>query len=160
MTWPIHQKIQRLLKERKQRKKDLAAFLGIAPQTMTDICKGRSAVTLQHLRGIMRYFRIRADFWLDDSRKNPGTLDQYELVSDSELRQFEQLDIRNVAALSKTLSALRQFILKDRAAWDLQFGGLDKDVAGTLGIRPLDESEDVFAGRSSATESKLHEESA
>lgn len=160
MTWPIHHKIQRLLKERKQRKKDLAAFLGIAPQTMTDICKGRSAVTLQHLRGIIRYFRIRADFWLDDSREHPETLDQYELVSDSELRQFEQLEIPSIAALSQTLAATRQFVLKHRKAWEQQFDGLDSGVARTLGIRQLDESEDVFAGRSSGPDSKLQEESA
>jgi len=76
MAWPIHEKIQRLLKERKKRKKDLASHLNIAPQTMTDICKGRSAVTLQHLRGIMSFFGLRADYWMDDSREEPNESDR------------------------------------------------------------------------------------
>lgn len=89
MSFPIHEKIQLQLSLRKRRKKDLAASLGIAPQTMTDICKGRSAVTLMHLKGLIRFFDLRASYWLDDTRREPDPLDRVDLFDDADLRRLE-----------------------------------------------------------------------
>lgn len=91
MTFPIHEKIQLQLKLRGRRKKDLAAFLGIAPQTMTDICKGRSAVTLMHLKGLIRFFDLRASYWLDDDRQDPDPLDRIDLFDNADMRRLEQI---------------------------------------------------------------------
>lgn len=89
MAFPIHEKIELQLSLSRRRKKDLASFLGIAPQTMTDICKGRSAVTLTHLRGLVRYFGLRGTYWLDDERRDPQPLERLELFDDSDLRHLE-----------------------------------------------------------------------
>ena len=43
----IHEKISALLEQRRLKKRDLARALGVSPQTATDICKGRSAITLR-----------------------------------------------------------------------------------------------------------------
>ena len=120
MTMPIHEKIQKQLRQRRQRKKDLAAFLGIAPQTMTDICKGRSAVTLSHLRRLVDYFDLRADFWLDDSREEPALLDDSSLFSREDLALLEQvlLDPSQTAAARQLLQSIRS-----RAArWEARCG--------------------------------------
>jgi len=71
----IHEKISALLEQRHLKKRDLARALGVSPQTATDICKGRSAITLPHLRNLVTFFTLRADFWLDDQRLLPESLD-------------------------------------------------------------------------------------
>ena len=72
----IHEKITALLEQRRLKKRDLARALGVSPQTATDICKGRSAITLPHLRNLIRFFEVRAEFWLDDDRLAPVEIDQ------------------------------------------------------------------------------------
>lgn len=72
----IHEKITALLEQRRLKKRDLARALGVSPQTATDICKGRSAITLPHLRNLIRFFEVRAEFWLDDDRLAPEEIDQ------------------------------------------------------------------------------------
>jgi transcriptional regulator with XRE-family HTH domain len=62
----IHEKITALLEQRHLKKRDLARALGVSPQTATDICKGRSAITLPHLRNLVKFFELRPDYWLDD----------------------------------------------------------------------------------------------
>ena len=107
----IEEKIRRLLAERSRRKKDLAAFLGIAPQTMTDICKGRSAVTLPHLKGLVRFFELRADYWLDDGRDEPGPLDRLEVLDNENLAQLAIVlfgePVSRLAAAATLLASLR-----------------------------------------------------
>jgi plasmid maintenance system antidote protein VapI len=71
----IHEKITALLGQRRLKKRDLARALGISPQTATDICKGRSAVTLPHLRNLIRFFAVGAEFWLDQDDLVPTELD-------------------------------------------------------------------------------------
>ncbi len=138
MTWPIHEKIQRLLKERKHRKKDLAAALGIAPQTMTDICKGRSAVTLSHLRGLVRFFGIRADFWLADSRENPSPSDHLERVRDDDLRQLEALGILGTDSWRRSLARVQGCVTRHREAWEREFGPMTAEDAALLGLQTAD----------------------
>ena len=72
----IHEKIAALLEQRHLKKRDLARALGVSPQTATDICKGRSAITLPHLRNLVAYFELRADFWIDDQRLLPDAGDR------------------------------------------------------------------------------------
>ncbi|MBL9076238.1 MAG: helix-turn-helix domain-containing protein [Planctomycetes bacterium] len=72
----IHEKISALLEQRRLKKRDLARALGVSPQTATDICKGRSAITLPHLRNLVSFFQVRAEFWLDDRRLAPEEHDR------------------------------------------------------------------------------------
>lgn len=72
----IHEKISALLEQTRLKKRDLARALGVSPQTATDICKGRSAITLPHLRNLVALFDLRADFWLDDTRLLPAETDR------------------------------------------------------------------------------------
>lgn len=72
----IHEKITALLEQRRLKKRDLARALGISPQTATDICKGRSAITLPHLRNLVSFFEVSAAFWLDDARLTPEEVDR------------------------------------------------------------------------------------
>lgn len=110
MAFPIHDKIQLQLKLRGRRKKDLAAFLGIAPQTMTDICKGRSAVTLMHLKGLIRFFDLRASYWLDDLREEPAPFDRVDLFDNVDMRRLEQVLLQPTGAenAARELSANMQ----------------------------------------------------
>ncbi|MCB9891317.1 MAG: hypothetical protein H6833_06710 [Planctomycetes bacterium] len=132
MVFPIHEKIELQLRLSKRRKKDLASFLGIAPQTMTDICKGRSAVTLTHLKGLVRYFGLRSNYWLDDERRDPDPFDRLDLFGETDLRHLEALLLserpsdfaarelsaslqrreENFANQRLTPTALRQFLLR------------------------------------------------
>ena len=72
----IHEKITALLEQRRLKKRDLARALNVSPQTATDICKGRSAITLPHLRNLITFFEVRAEFWLDDERLVPEDVDR------------------------------------------------------------------------------------
>ena len=72
----IPDKINALLAERGLLKRDLARALKVSPQTATDICKGRSAVTVPHLRKLIVFFGLRADFWLDEERLRPTAADE------------------------------------------------------------------------------------
>lgn len=71
----IHEKINAVLAQRRLKKRDLARALEVSPQTATDICKGRSAVTLRHLRNLVNFLELRADFWLDETRLLPEASD-------------------------------------------------------------------------------------
>jgi len=139
MSWPIHEKIQRHLKERKHRKKDLAAALGIAPQTMTDICKGRSAVTLSHLRGLVRFFRLRSDYWLDESREDPSPADELDRVRNEDLRQLEALGLLGGESWRRTISRMQNFVARRREQWEQDFGAMSPEDARMLGLQELGE---------------------
>lgn len=80
----IHEKIVAQLEQRKLKKRDLARALEVSPQTATDICKGRSAITLPHLRNLVRYFGLRADFWLDEQKLMPDASDRVQAAPNQE----------------------------------------------------------------------------
>jgi len=129
----IHEKISALLEQRHLKKRDLARALGVSPQTATDICKGRSAITLPHLRNLVSFFALRADFWLDDQRLLPESLDQAARDAvDQAARGAVDLAARGAAkelggdALARTgflavtdperlLRAIRSFVARHRA---------------------------------------------
>ncbi len=140
MLYPIHEKIQHLLRKRKIRKKDLASHLGIAPQTMTDICQGRSSVTLKHLRGLVSFFGIRADYWIDDFRLEPEPRDYFKVLPDEDLQQMEALGIIGSPNWKSTLARVQYFIGMNRELWESHFGKVSVEDSRLLGL-PLVEKD-------------------
>ena len=129
MGRPIHEKINLLLTERGQKKKELAKALGISPQTMTDITKGRSSVTLQHLRGLVRFFNLRADYWLDDERDAPGDTDNQTAAAtagsgDTGVRREPDNRPAFLRApnSSEFMDKMRTFLRSHQEEWDRTFG--------------------------------------
>lgn len=137
----IAEKINAVLAQRRMLKRDLARALGVAPQTATDICKGRSAVTLPHLRKLCEVFGLRADFWLDETRLEPGPGDH----AVSELPQkLDGLAEHGVLAVDDPGTLARRLLdlgRDHRAEWVRRFGEPTPDVAQLLGLpatRPAD----------------------
>lgn len=128
----IHEKISALLEQRRLKKRDLARALGVSPQTATDICKGRSAITLPHLRNLVAFFQVRAEFWLDDHRLSPEEVDRADksrIVDALARAGFLELDepehlLRNV----------RKFVQSHRTAFLLACPDLSPDERRFLGL--------------------------
>lgn len=112
----IHEKITALLEQRRLKKRDLARALGVSPQTATDICKGRSAITLPHLRNLISFFEVRAEFWLEDDRLAPIEIDRLvrkgaaEAITRSGLLEIEDPE-RLVSRLSGFVQSRRDDFL-------------------------------------------------
>lgn len=123
----IHEKISALLEQRRLKKRDLARALGVSPQTATDICKGRSAITLPHLRNLVTFFELRADFWLDDQRLLPGAGD--ECVSPGMPPGWPQVQDPELLA-----RRLRTFLQRYRAEFLAQFPDLTVEERRALGF--------------------------
>jgi len=105
----IHEKITALLEQRRLKKRDLARALGVSPQTATDICKGRSAITLPHLRNLISFFEVRAEFWLDDDRLTPIEIDQLARRGAAEaITRSGMLEIEDPERLVKRISGFLQ----------------------------------------------------
>lgn len=138
----IHEKITALLEQRHLKKRDLARALGVSPQTATDICKGRSAITLPHLRNLVAYFELRADFWLDDTKVLPEAGDSLQAGAprmDGLLRS----GLLQVEDVERFVGRLRSFLAESRApflarnpdlsAEEKQVLGLGEPTQGTVG---------------------------
>ena len=146
MGRPIHEKINLLLTERGQKKKELAQALGISPQTMTDITKGRSSVTLQHLRGLVHFFNLRADYWLDDGRDEPGTTDQQSGAEaaqapapapaggDGRSKEPPPAFVR-VPSSGVLMEKMRSFVRSHEGEWERVFGPMKPQEKEWLGLR-------------------------
>lgn len=129
----IHEKISALLEQRRLKKRDLARALGVSPQTATDICKGRSAITLPHLRNLVSLFELRADYWLDDHRllPDPGDRpfapgDRMEVIARSGLLQVDDP--------AATLQRIRAFLAEHRAAFLARHPDLSIEERRFLGL--------------------------
>jgi plasmid maintenance system antidote protein VapI len=139
---PIHEKIVAQLEQRRLKKRDLARALGVSPQTATDICKGRSAITLPHLRNLVTFFELRADFWIDDQKRLPDPGDrvqaagsQSESLARSGLLQVPDLDrflqrLRSLAAEHQKEFAARN---PDLTAEERRVLGMADGSAGNVG---------------------------
>lgn len=128
----IHEKITALLEQRRLKKRDLARALGVSPQTATDICKGRSAITLPHLRNLVSYFEVRAEFWLDDDRLAPIEIDQLARRGAAEaLMRTGMLDIEDPQHL---MDRVRGFIQQQRDAFLSSFPDLTAAERRLLGL--------------------------
>lgn len=142
MGRPIHEKINLLLTERGQKKKELAKALGISPQTMTDITKGRSSVTLQHLRGLVRFFNLRADYWLDDERDAPADHDQppaasAALAAAGEVRRDNdgRATFQRAPNPPDLMDKMRTFVRAHQEDWERTFGPIKPQEREVLGLR-------------------------
>ena len=128
----IHEKITALLDQRRLKKRDLARALGVSPQTATDICKGRSAITLPHLRNLVSFFEIRADFWLDDDRLAPEDVDPVTRRDAADaIQQTGLLAVDNPA---RFVDKLRAFALGNREAFLDQCPELSSSERSILGL--------------------------
>jgi plasmid maintenance system antidote protein VapI len=128
----IHEKITALLEQRRLKKRDLAKALGISPQTATDICKGRSAITLPHLRNLVAFFEVRAEFWLDAERLVPGELDQ--LAARDHAEALARAGLLHLDDPERFLRRLRTFVLKHRAEFLAAFPDLTVTERRLLGL--------------------------
>ena len=108
---PIHEKITALLEQRHLKKRDLARALGVSPQTATDICKGRSAITLPHLRNLVAFFQVRADFWLDEERLLPEASDR---TGSAQAPATTPTQLTRVSDPERLLHSIRTFLGRHR----------------------------------------------
>lgn len=132
----IHEKISALLEQRHLKKRDLARALGVSPQTATDICKGRSAITLPHLRNLVAFFALRADFWLDDQRLLPESLDlaRGDAGGGSAGDALARTGLLAVTDPERLLRAIRNFVARHRAEFLAQNPGLTATERAVLGL--------------------------
>lgn len=128
----IHEKITALLEQRRLKKRDLARALGVSPQTATDICKGRSAITLPHLRNLVTFFEVRAEFWLDHERELPDDLDR--VARTSQANALARSGLAHVEDPERVLAMLRNFVQRHRAEFLAQFPDLSAAERRLLGL--------------------------
>lgn len=128
---PIHEKITALLEQRRLKKRDLARALGVSPQTATDICKGRSAITLPHLRNLVAFFEIRADFWLDNDRLLPESTDR---VGQGPTPATPPTALHQVTDSERQLRVIRTFLDRHRAEFLAAFPDLSAEDRARLGL--------------------------
>lgn len=128
----IHEKITTLLEQRRLKKRDLARALGVSPQTATDICKGRSAITLPHLRNLISFFEIRAEFWLDDDRLSPEDVDHVTRKGTADAIQRTGLLAAEDPA--RLVERLRTFVQGQREAFEARFPDLTDAERGAMGL--------------------------
>ncbi len=133
----IAEKINTVLAQRGMLKRDLARALDIAPQTATDICKGRSAVTVKHLRRLVEVFGLRADYWLDDSRDEPCPADEVRPGFEAKLRGLETTGILRTEDPARFLRRLLELAQDHRAEFVRRFGEPAADEGDLLGMPSL-----------------------
>ena len=128
----IHEKIAALLEQRRLKKRDLARALGVSPQTATDICKGRSAITLPHLRNLITFFEVRAEFWLDDERLVPAELDR--LAHRGAAVALDRTGLPQLEDPERLMQRLRSFVQRHRSEFLTAFPDLSLAERRLLGL--------------------------
>jgi plasmid maintenance system antidote protein VapI len=128
----IHEKIAALLEQRRLKKRDLARALGVSPQTATDICKGRSAITLPHLRNLITFFEVRAEFWLDDERLVPAELDR--LAQRGAAVALDRTGLPQLEDPERLMQRLRTFVQRHRTEFLAAFPDLSLAERRLLGL--------------------------
>lgn len=131
---PISEKISKLLEQRGLMKRDLARALGVSPQTATDICKGRSAVTIQHLRKLVEFFGLRADFWLEDTRVTPTVADNLFGDLNDKVHDLARTGLFFAEDPAGMFERLRQFAVENREAFLERFGQPMGEEGRILGL--------------------------
>ena len=132
----IHEKITALLEQRRLKKRDLARALGVSPQTATDICKGRSAITLPHLRNMVAFFDVRADFWLDEARLLPESTDRVGGTRAAEA--LAHTGLLQVSDPDRLLRSIRSFLSRHRTEFVAAFPDLEPEERRLLGLIETD----------------------
>jgi len=130
----IAEKINLLLEQRGLLKRDLARALGISPQTATDICKGRSAITLPHLRKLIAFFGIRADFWMDEERLEPGRADELIPHLEQKIQGLADLGLLHAEEPARFVERLLEVAHQHRDTWIRRFGEPRGEERKMLGI--------------------------
>jgi transcriptional regulator with XRE-family HTH domain len=125
LVTPIGRKIEAELLRRGAAKRRLAQVLGISPQTMTDICKGRSTVTIAHLQGLVRFFGLSADYWLDDDRAEPTPIDAATRAFAPHLRALAASGILAAEDPAALLDRLCRFAADHADDYAARFAPLD-----------------------------------
>ncbi|MCA8948606.1 MAG: helix-turn-helix domain-containing protein [Planctomycetes bacterium] len=128
----IHEKIVALLEQRRLKKRDLARALGVSPQTATDICKGRSAITLPHLRNLVAFFAVRADFWLDAERLLPESTDGVD--GHRAVDAIAQSGLLQVSDYEKLLQSIRSHLARHRSEFLAMHPDLEPAARRFLGL--------------------------
>jgi transcriptional regulator with XRE-family HTH domain len=129
----IHEKIVALLEQRHLKKRDLARALGVSPQTATDICKGRSAITLPHLRNLVTFFELRADFWIDDQRLTPEPGDRVDPKGNRN-EALARTGLSQVQDVERLVLRLRTFLAEQRSAFLARNQDLTPEERRVLGF--------------------------
>jgi len=150
----IHEKIVALLEQRRLKKRDLARALGVSPQTATDICKGRSAITLPHLRNLVAYFELRADFWIDDQKLLPDMGDHVQAAG-NQSEAIARSGLLQIANVDRLLQRLRAFLAENQTALLARYPDLAAEEKQFLGVAAPDigrvgqlQAEDVMGSAS------------
>ncbi|MBL8748208.1 MAG: helix-turn-helix domain-containing protein [Planctomycetes bacterium] len=128
----IHEKISALLEQRRLKKRDLARALGVSPQTATDICKGRSAITLPHFRNLVSFFEVRAEFWLDDDRLVPEAWEHAQQKGTA--AAIARAGMFHVGDPERLLRRVRAFVQKHRTEFLAACPDLSPDERRFLGL--------------------------
>lgn len=129
----IHEKITALLEQRHLKKRDLARALGVSPQTATDICKGRSAITLPHLRNLVSFFELRPDFWLDDTRALPEPGDGLGAGS-PRVEAMASTGLLQVGDVERLVGRVRSYLAENRQAFLSRNPDLSPEEKRVLGL--------------------------
>lgn len=128
----IHEKIVAQLEQRKLKKRDLARALEVSPQTATDICKGRSAITLPHLRNLVRYFGLRADFWLDEQKLTPDAGDRVQAAPIQEA--MARSGLGQLSDPNRFVSRMRAFVAEHKKEFVARNPDLTDPEKAMLGL--------------------------
>ena len=132
MGRPINKKIESLLRERDFNQKDLANTLGISSQSLQEIIKGRTTVNVPVIQGLVRFFKLRADYWVDDQKDDPTPNDVIGGTSGTDQKANERLGLsipQDSAGFKKKVEA---FIKNHPEEWATQFGPLTREELDLL----------------------------
>ncbi len=131
----IHEKVSRLLQERGFKKKELAAALGVSGQVMDRLLEGEIPFDLNHLKGLVDFFGIKADYWIDDSRKEPRSEDVVERSKAEATEALEKLGVHLGTGNRQFTEKVRKFIQQHPEEWTALFGPLTREEMEILGLK-------------------------
>ncbi len=134
MGRPIHEKVSRLLRERGFKKKELASALGVSPQALQQLLDGQVPFGLYHLKGLVEFFGIKADYWIDDSREEPRAEDILDSPRGETPKGLEKLGIHVGPAGEKFREKVRTFLKEHPEEWTALFGPLTREEMELLGM--------------------------
>jgi plasmid maintenance system antidote protein VapI len=130
----ISDKINYLLAQRGLLKRDLAQALHVSPQTSTDICKGRSAVTVPHLRRLIEFFGLRADYWLDEQRLAPTAADETIPDFAAKIQDLTTTGLLHTPDPAGVFERMRRLVLEQRQTYLERFGEAGPEERDLLGL--------------------------
>ena len=132
MARPINKKIETLLRDREFDAKDLAKALGLTGQSLTDILKGRSGVNVQVLQGLVQFFGLRADYWINDAKEDPTAEDVATSSRTLSNDNLEKLGLTRAEDSTDFRRKVKAFILDHPEEWASQFGPLTREEMDLL----------------------------